>query len=113
MSEALHRLAAILPPDRLLTRPKQLTACESAGLRALLLATLVLACAASAPGASHAAEPARAAAPAYVRLADWAQVNGFGVHWLKQDQMIELTNYSSRVELAADSREARINGVHV
>src|SRR5574340_554630 len=43
MPDALHRLAAILPPDRLLTRPEQLAAYESDGLTAFRTHALAVA----------------------------------------------------------------------
>jgi len=78
-----------------------------------LLVLLALAGAGDAPRALHAAEPGRVAGPGYVRLTDWAKANGLGVHWLKPEETIELTNHSSRILLAADSRELQFNGVQV
>ena len=46
-----------------------------------------------------------------MRLTDWAKANGFEVRWLKQDETLQLSNRSSKILLAADSREAQINGV--
>ena len=43
MSDALHRLAALLPPDRLLTRPEHLAAYESDGLTAFRTTPLAVA----------------------------------------------------------------------
>ena len=43
MSDALHRLAAIFPPDRLLTRPEHLAAYESDGLTAFRTRPLAVA----------------------------------------------------------------------
>ena len=71
------------------------------------------------PGAGAAQNGARAArlgpvsGQAYVRVGDWAKVNGFEAHWLKQDETLQLTNHSSKLVLAVDSRQAQINGVEV
>src|ERR1035441_7384438 len=43
MSDAAHRLAAILPPDRLLTRPEHLAAYESDALTAFRTSPLAVA----------------------------------------------------------------------
>jgi N-acetylmuramoyl-L-alanine amidase len=79
----------------------------------LLLAVLALASAGRGPGAPRTAEPARVAGQKYVRLTDWAKANGFEVRWLKQDETLQLTNRWSKILVAADSREAQINGVRV
>ena len=79
----------------------------------LLLAVLALASAGRGQGAPRTAEPARVAGQKYVRLTDWAKANGFEVRWLKQDETLQLTNRWSKILVAADSREAQINGVRV
>ena len=79
----------------------------------LLLVVLALAGAGHARGAPPRGETARVAGPAYVRLTDWAKSNGFEVRWLKQDETLQLTNRWSKILVAADSREAQINGVRV
>jgi N-acetylmuramoyl-L-alanine amidase len=61
----------------------------------------------------HGAELAPVARQAYVRLSDWAKATGFEIKWLKQDEILQLNNRSSKVMLAVDSREAQINGVAV
>ena len=43
MSDVLQRLATVLPPDRLLTRPEQLAAYESDGLTAYRIRPLAVA----------------------------------------------------------------------
>jgi N-acetylmuramoyl-L-alanine amidase len=63
--------------------------------------------------AARAVEPAAAPAPAYVRLADWAKASRLEVQWLKQNETLQLSNPSSKVVLAVDSRQAQINGVAV
>jgi N-acetylmuramoyl-L-alanine amidase len=79
----------------------------------LLLAVLALASAGRGQGAPQAAEPARAAGQKYVRLTDWAKANVFEVRWLKQDETLQLSNRWSKILVAADSREAQVNGVRV
>jgi N-acetylmuramoyl-L-alanine amidase len=79
----------------------------------VLLVALVLAWAGPARGAQRPGEAARVAAPAYVRLLDWAKANCFEVRWLKQDETLQLSNRWSKVLLTMDSREAQINGVQV
>lgn len=49
----------------------------------------------------------------YVRLADWAKASGFEARWLKRDQLLQLTDHSSRLIFAVDSKEAELNGVKV
>jgi N-acetylmuramoyl-L-alanine amidase len=82
-------------------------------LAALSLAVLALASPARGQGAPRTAEPVRAAGQKYVRLTDWAKVNAFEPRWLKQDETLQLTNRWSKILVAADSREAQINGVRV
>jgi N-acetylmuramoyl-L-alanine amidase len=79
----------------------------------LLLAALALAGAGRAQASPHTGEPARVAGPASVRLTDWAKANDLEVHWLKQDETVQLANHGSTVVLTLDSREAQINGVRV
>jgi N-acetylmuramoyl-L-alanine amidase len=79
----------------------------------LLLAVLALASAGRGQGAPRTAEPARVAGQKYVRLTDWAKANAFEARWLKQDETLQLTNRWSKILVAADSREAQINGVRV
>ena len=90
---------------------------ESDGMKSaypsLLLVMLALVSARSAAAVPNATASVRVAPPAYVRLADWAKVNGFRFHWLKPDETIELTNHASRLLLTVDSRETQINGVQV
>jgi N-acetylmuramoyl-L-alanine amidase len=61
----------------------------------------------------HAAEPAPVSRQACVRLTDWAKANGLEIKWLKQDETLQLSNHSSKLVLAVDSREAQVNGVRV
>ena len=79
----------------------------------LLLALLALASAGRGQGAPRATEPARVAGQKYARLTDWAKANAFEVRWLKPDETLQLTNRWSKIVVAADSREAQINGVRV
>jgi len=79
----------------------------------LLLAMLALASAGRSQGAPPTAEPPRVVGQKYVRLADWAKANAFEVRWLKQDEMLQMTNRWSKIVVAADSREAQIDGVRV
>jgi len=80
---------------------------------ALLLMVLTAAEAGRVSSAPRMAEPAPVSGPAYVRLTDWAKASHLEVHWLKQDETLQLSNHSSKVVLAVDSREAQINGVTV
>jgi len=79
----------------------------------LLLVLLAVAGAGRALSAPHTAGLAPVAGQAYVRLTDWAKANGLEIKWLKQDETLQLSNHSSRLVLAVDSREAQINGVAV
>jgi N-acetylmuramoyl-L-alanine amidase len=79
----------------------------------LLLMLLTVAGAGHASGAQHAAGLAPARGQAYVRIAEWAKANGLDLRWLKQDECLQLTNRSSKLILAVDSRETQINGVAV
>jgi N-acetylmuramoyl-L-alanine amidase len=79
----------------------------------LLLTLLAMAVTARPLSSPHAAEPAPVPRQTYVRLTDWAKVNGFAIRWIKQDETLQLTNHSSRIILAVDSRESQINGVAV
>ena len=49
----------------------------------------------------------------YVRLAEWARWQGLGWRWLKRDESFLLTNRTTRLQFAVDSREARVNGLQV
>lgn len=49
----------------------------------------------------------------YVRLAEWARWQGLGWRWLKRDESFQLTNRTTRLQFAVDSREARVNGLQV
>ena len=55
----------------------------------------------------------RIAGKEYLRLADWARANGFELRWLIPDETFRLSNGSSQLVFAFDSREAQVNGVHV
>ena len=63
--------------------------------------------------APHAELPAVVSGQVYLRLAVWAKAHGLELRWLKQDETLQLTNHSSKIVLAVDSREAQINGVAV
>ena len=49
----------------------------------------------------------------YVRLSEWARWQGLGWRWLKRDESLQLTNRTTRLQFAVDSREARVNGLQV
>ena len=49
----------------------------------------------------------------YVRLAEWARWQGLSWRWLKRDESLQLTNRTTRLQFAVDSREARVNGLQV
>ena len=81
------------------------------------LALLVLACALVLP--AEARKGAREIPSAsllgrnYLRLADWARANNFEVHWLKQDEIVQVANHSARMVFEVDSRAADFNGTSV
>jgi len=83
-----------------------------AAFASLLLWVLALVPAERGQGAPR-IEPTRIAGQKYVRLMDWAKANAFEAVWLKQDETMQLTNRWSKILVAADSREAQINGVRV
>src|SRR5437660_3132395 len=76
-----------------------------------LLAVLALA-SFPVPAAPRPPDSVRISGREYVRLADWARANAFQIRWLKRDETLQLTNSSSRILLAVDSRDAQINGIH-
>lgn len=49
----------------------------------------------------------------YVRLSEWARWQGLSWRWLKRDESLQLTNRTTRLQFAVDSREARVNGFQV
>src|SRR5690348_17662873 len=63
--------------------------------------------------ASPAAEQVRIAGKEYVRVSDWARANGFGAHWVKRDEIVELASSTHRITLQIHSPEAQIDGVEV
>jgi hypothetical protein len=63
--------------------------------------------------AARNAASAPVSAPAYVRLTDWAKANQLELRWLKPDETLQLSNSSSKLVLAVDSRQAQVNGVTV
>ena len=63
--------------------------------------------------ALSAVEHVRIAGQDYVRVADWAKDNGLEVHWLKQDESLQMSNHASKLVLAVDHREMQINGTQV
>ncbi len=79
----------------------------------LLLLLLTTGGAGRASGAQHAAGLAPTPGRAYMRIIDWAKAHSLDLRWLKQDETLQLTNRTSKLVLAVDSREARINGVAV
>ena len=82
-------------------------------ITSLLLMLLAVAGAGRALSAPHAELPAVVSGQVYLRLAVWAKAHGLELRWLKQDETLQLTNHSSKIVLAVDSREAQINGVAV
>jgi len=49
----------------------------------------------------------------YLRLEAWANARDIEIRWLKRDETVQLSNHSSKLVLAVDSREAQVNGVQV
>ena len=83
-------------------------------IRSLLLARLALAVAPGrAQGAPPPAQHARIAGQDYVRVTDWAKANSLAAQWLKPNEWLQLTNRSTRILLAVNHRETRINGSEV
>ncbi len=86
----------------------------SKSLLSFLIAVLVLA---GGPNRGQAVPaPARAirvAGKDYVRLTDWARANEVEFAWLKRDEILQLSNRNAKFQIAVDSREAQVNGVHV
>ena len=82
-------------------------------ITSLLLMLLAIAGAGRALSAPHTELPAVVSGQVYLRLAVWAKAHGLELRWLKQDETLQLTNHSSKIVLAVDSREAQINGVAV
>jgi N-acetylmuramoyl-L-alanine amidase len=64
-------------------------------------------------GAGGGIETAYFSGKRYLRLPDWARANNLDVRWLKRDEVMQLTNRSSRFVFAKDSRTAELNGVRV
>lgn len=63
--------------------------------------------------ASHGVQPAGLFSRNYIRLADWAHANNFELHWLKQDETVQLGNHSARLVFEVDSRAAELNGTSI
>jgi len=82
-------------------------------ITSLLLMLLAVAGAGRTLSAPHPAGLAPVSGQTYVRITDWAKANGLGIQWLKPDETLQLSNHSSKLVLAVDSREAQINGVAV
>jgi N-acetylmuramoyl-L-alanine amidase len=49
----------------------------------------------------------------YMRLGDWAHANNLEVHWIKQDEIVQVASHSARLVFEVDSRAAEINGTSV
>ena len=79
-------------------------------MKALLTAFLL---AAAASAAAQGLERVKVSGADYVRLGEWAESNGFHITWRQKDDPIQLTNPSARLEVAPDSRKARICGATV
>ena len=84
-----------------------------------LLAALGLALATNASGAAtprRSAETIQVAGKEYVRLSDWAKASGLELRSSRgpgREETLQLSNRSSTLSLAVDSREAKVNGVTV
>ncbi len=77
----------------------------------LALATLALLLGA---GPGHAASlTARIRDTDYVRVTEWAKLQGLQARWLKRDETLLLTNQTARLQLTVDSRESRFNGLQL
>lgn len=49
----------------------------------------------------------------FVRIADWANANGFELSWVKKDKIVRLANHLHTLVLTADSCEVEIDGIRV
>src|SRR5262245_35900354 len=49
----------------------------------------------------------------YVRLGDWARLQGFEVNWIKRDEVLQLTSPRYKLVFIVNSREARVNNITV
>ncbi len=49
----------------------------------------------------------------HVRLMDWSKAAGLEIGWVTREKSLLLHNSSWRISLIVDSREARVNGIHV
>jgi N-acetylmuramoyl-L-alanine amidase len=85
-------------------RAGQISAKMKAALAAILLAA---AWAGPAKAATQGLEHISVGGEDYVRLAEWADSNGFKMIWPGKDDPIELTNQSASLRFATDSRAAR------
>jgi N-acetylmuramoyl-L-alanine amidase len=63
--------------------------------------------------ATRANEPGQGTGREYVRVIEWAKSNGFAFRWLQRQGKFQLSNISSIITCAVDSREAQVNGVGV
>lgn len=72
----------------------------------------VRACAAAGPLSFH-SETAEFGGKRYVRISDWARSGGFTIHWLKDEDTIQLSNHVSVLTFTKDSREATFNEIGV
>ncbi|MGC3959542.1 MAG: N-acetylmuramoyl-L-alanine amidase [Verrucomicrobiota bacterium] len=49
----------------------------------------------------------------YVRVTEWARLQGLQARWLKRDESFLLTNKTVQLQFTVDSREARFNGLQL
>jgi N-acetylmuramoyl-L-alanine amidase len=64
-------------------------------------------------GVAHPGEKVRIGGKEYAQLSDWAKRKNFAVHWLKKDEVLELSSSTTKILLQIHSPEAQINGVEV
>jgi len=80
---------------------------------ALCLSAALALTAATSLASASAAGPVRLQGTDYVRLGEWARVQGLEWRWLKRDESLQLSHPAARFHFAVDSREARVNGLQV
>lgn len=49
----------------------------------------------------------------YVRVSEWAKLQGLQMRWVKRDEAFLLTNKTARLHFTVDSRELRFNGLQL
>ncbi len=63
--------------------------------------------------AASSIEQIRISGKEYALVSDWAKASGFAPHWIRRDEIIELTGPAHRIQLQIHSPEAQIDGVQV